>query len=69
MEIVLENGCMFVLAGLILPPTLRFDGQSYSEAWRLLRSLKSSEIDARARDCGWSMLNFHMSFPEVAFKA
>jgi hypothetical protein len=53
-EIVLENGCMFVVNGLILPPSLRFEGQPYSNGWRLLRSLKSSEIDAEVRGCGWN---------------
>ena len=56
MEIALENGCMFVMNGLLLPPTLRFDGQPYSEGWRLLRSLKSSELDRCARDCGWNFI-------------
>jgi hypothetical protein len=55
-EIVLENGCMFVMNGLILPPSLRFEGLPYSDGWRLLRSLKSSEIDADARNCGWNFL-------------
>jgi len=55
-EIVLENGCLFLMKGLIVPPTLRFEGQSYSEGWKLLRSLKSSEIDSRARGCGWNFI-------------
>ena len=55
-EIVLGNGCLFLMKGLIVPPTLRFEGQSYSEGWKLLRSLKSSEIDSRARGCGWNFI-------------
>jgi hypothetical protein len=56
MEIILENGSIVFMNGLILPPTLRFEGQPYSEGWRLLRSLKSSEIDTRARACGWNFI-------------
>jgi hypothetical protein len=56
MEIVLANGCLFLMKGLIVPPTLCFEGQSYSEGWRLLLSLKSSEIDSRARACGWNFI-------------
>lgn len=50
------NGCLFLMKGLIVPPTLRFEGQSYSEGWKLLRSLKSSEIDSRAGGCGWNFI-------------
>ncbi len=47
---------MFVMNGLLLPPALHFDGQAYSEQWRLLRSRKSGEIDSQARDCGWNFI-------------
>ena len=55
MDTVIKNGCIFVMDGLILPPTLRFAGQRYSDGWRLL-SLKSNDIDLRARDCGWNFM-------------
>ena len=45
-EIELQSSDMFVMIGLLLPPRLRFDGQSCGEIWRRLRSQKSSEIDA-----------------------
>ena len=56
MDTAIENGCIFVMDGLILPPTLRFAGQPYSDGWRLLNSLKSNDIDLRARDCGWNFM-------------
>ena len=56
METAVENGCIFVMDGLLLPATLRFEGQPYSDGWRLLNSLKSNDIDLRARDCGWNFM-------------
>ena len=56
METAVESGCIFVMDGLILPPTLRFEGQPYSDGWRLLNRLKSNDIDLRARDCGWNFI-------------
>lgn len=56
MEIALQDGCVFLMNGLIVPPALRFDGQPYSEGWRLLRSRKSGEVDSHARDCGWNFI-------------
>ena len=56
MEIAVESGCIFVMDGLLLPPTLRFEGQPYSDGWRLLNRLKSNDIDLRARDCGWNFI-------------
>jgi hypothetical protein len=55
-KIVLERGCIFVMDGLLLPPTLRFEGQPYSDGWRLLNRLKSGEIDSRAHDCNWNFI-------------
>jgi hypothetical protein len=66
-EIVLENGCLFLMKGLIAPPTLRFEGQSYSEGWKLLRGLKSSEIDSRAGDCGWNFIFLAETMRRTAF--
>ena len=56
MKTVVENGCIFVMDGLLLPATLRFEGQPYSDGWRLVHSLKGNDIDLRARDCGWSFI-------------
>lgn len=56
METAIENGCIFVMDGLLLPPTLRFEGQPYLDGWRLLNNLKSSDVDLRARDCGWNFI-------------
>ncbi len=56
MELALENGCTFVMNGLLLPPSLRFEGQPYSDGWKLLKSLKSDEIEVRARACGWNFV-------------
>ena len=56
METAVESGCIFVMDGLLLPATLRFEGQPYSDGWRLLNSLKSNDIDLRARDCGWNFI-------------
>jgi hypothetical protein len=55
-ETALENGCIFVMDGLLLPATLRFEGQPYSDGWRLLNRLKSNDIDLRARHCGWNFI-------------
>src|SRR5215469_6338438 len=41
---------------LLLPPALRFQGRRYSAGWRLLNSLKSNDIELRARDCGWNFI-------------
>ena len=56
MDTAIENGCIFVMDGLLLPPTLRFDGQSYSDGWRLLNRLKSGEIMSRAQGCDWNFI-------------
>jgi len=53
-ETSLIDGSVFLVNGLIVPPSLRFAGRRYSDGWRILSNLKSSEIDARARDCGWN---------------
>ena len=56
MECTIENGCIFVMDGLMLPPTLRFAGQHSSDGWRFLNNLKSNDIDLRTRDCGWNFM-------------
>lgn len=53
-EIALQNGCIFVMEGTLLPPALRCEGQPYPDGWRLLKSVKSDEVDLRARNCGWN---------------
>ena len=45
---------MFLVNGLIVPPSVRFEGRPYADGWRILSNLKSSEIGTRARDCGWN---------------
>ena len=56
METAVESGCIFVMDGLLLPPILRFEGQPYSDGWRLLNRLKSNDIESRARDCSWNFM-------------
>ena len=56
METAIENGCIFVMDRLLLPAALRFQGQRYSEGWRLLNGLKSNDIELRARDCSWNFI-------------
>ena len=56
METAIENGCIFVMDRLLLPAALRFQGRRYSDGWRLLNSLKSNDIELRARDCGWNFI-------------
>jgi hypothetical protein len=58
---------MFVVDGLIVPPSLRFEGQAYSNGWKLLRSVKSSEIDASVRDCGWNFVFMAELMKRTAF--
>jgi len=55
-ETAIENGCIFVMDRLLLPAALRFQGRRYSDGWRLLNSLKSNDIELRARDCGWNFI-------------
>jgi len=66
MDIALETGCMFVLEGFLLPPALRFESQPYSDGWRLVRGLRSQEIDRQARDCGWSLVSRGSSMRRTA---
>lgn len=56
METTIENGDIFVMDGLLLPPTLRFEGQFYSDGWRLLNRLKRGEIESRAQVCSWNFI-------------
>jgi hypothetical protein len=56
-ETAVEDGCMFLVNGLIVPPSLRFEGRPYGDGWRILSNLKSSEIGTRARDCGWNFFS------------
>ena len=56
METSVVDGSMFLVNGLIVPPSLRFEGRPYFDGWRILSNLKSSEIGRRARDCGWNFL-------------
>jgi len=55
-ETGIENGCIFLMDRLLLPAGLRFQGRRYSAGWRLLNSLKSNDIELRARDCGWNFV-------------
>ena len=66
MDIALENGCMFVMDGLLLPPALRFEGKPYPDGWRLVSGLRSQEIDHRARACGWSLISMGSSMRRTA---
>ena len=54
METSVVDGSMFLVNGLIAPPSLRFAGRPYSDGWRILSNLQSSEIGTRAGDCGWN---------------
>ena len=54
METSLVDGSMFLVNGLIVPPSLRFEGRPYYDGWRILSNLKSREIARRSRDCGWN---------------
>ena len=56
MEIVLERGCIFLMDGLLLPPALRFEGNSYSNGWRLLSRLTSGQVELRARASSWNFI-------------
>jgi hypothetical protein len=55
-ETAIENGCIFVMDRLLLPAALRFQGRRYADGWPLLNSLKSNDIELRARDCGWNFI-------------
>jgi hypothetical protein len=55
-EIVLELGCIFLMDGLLLPPALRFEGNSYSDGWRLLSRLTSGQVELRARAYSWNFI-------------
>ena len=54
LALAIKNGSMFVANGLLVPPSLRFEGQSYSKPWKLLRNLNRAEIEVRAHECGWN---------------
>lgn len=67
METGIENGCIFLMDSLLLPAALRFQGRRYSAGWRLLNSVKSNDIDLRARDCGWNFIYLAAGMKRTGF--
>jgi hypothetical protein len=55
MPATIHAGTMMIQEGLLLPPTVALESDSYSEGWRSVRTLDSFSLDRSIRTSGWHL--------------
>jgi len=51
----MNAGTMLIKEGVPLPESVRFESEPYSKGWRLVKSLRSSEMDRQLFEAGWNL--------------
>jgi hypothetical protein len=55
----IKAGTILIEEGALLPESLRFESEPYSQGWRLVKNLDSRGLDRKIRDAGWAF--FYMA--------
>jgi hypothetical protein len=51
----ISAGTILIKQGVLLPESLRFESEPYTRGWRLIKNLRSSEMDRQLFDAGWNL--------------
>jgi len=55
----IDTGTILIKEGTILPQGLQFESEPYTKGWRLVKNLRSSGMDRRVSEAGWTF--FYMA--------
>jgi hypothetical protein len=55
----INAGTMLIREDALLPEPLRFESESFSKGWRLVKDLRGSEMDRQLFEAGWNL--FYMA--------
>ena len=50
----IKTGTILIEEGALLPDSLRFESESYSNGWRLVKNLDGYGLDRKIREAGWT---------------
>jgi hypothetical protein len=54
-----KTGTILIEGGALLPESLRFESEPYSNGWRLVKDLDGYGLDRKVREAGWTF--FYMA--------
>ena len=55
----IKTGTILIGEGALLPESLRFESEPYSNGWRLVKNLDGYGLDRKIREAGWTF--FYMA--------
>jgi hypothetical protein len=55
----IKKGTILIEEGAVLPESLRFESQPYSNGWKLVKNLDGHELERKICDAGWNF--FYMA--------
>ncbi len=55
----IQTGAILIQEGALLPESLRFESEPYSNGWRLVKNLDGYGLDRKIREAGWTF--FYMA--------
>jgi len=55
----INTGTILIKEGTLLPESLRFESEPYSNGWRLVKNLNGYELDQKTTKAGWNF--FYMA--------
>lgn len=50
----IKTGTILVQEGLLLPDSVRFEGEPYSKGWRLVKNLDGYGLERKIHEAGWN---------------
>ena len=53
----IKAGTILIEEGTLLPESLRFESEPYSNGWRLVKDLGGYGLDQRIREAGWTFFS------------
>jgi len=51
----INTGTILIKEGVLLPQSLPVESEPYSKGWRLVKNLRSSEMDRQLFEAGWNL--------------
>jgi len=55
----ISKGTILIEEGTLLPDSLRFESEPYSNGWRIVRNLDGFGLERKIRETGWNF--FYMA--------
>ena len=62
-----KAGTILIEEGTPLPESLRFESESYSNGWRLVKNLNGYELDQKTTKAGWNFFYMAVEIKATAF--